>query len=121
MEHILAMEEETKMLKEALAKRNGELQASRTLCSRTTSKLSSLEKQLEVLNSDQKQIKPALKLHIEGPRSQTASNPPSLTSMSEDGNDDELSSMKSWALALISELSQLNKEKDLGRSDKSRA
>ena len=40
--------------------------------------------------------------------------------MSEDGNDDELSSMKSWASALISELSQIKKEKDLGRSDKSR-
>ena len=53
MEHLLAMEEETKMLKEALAKRNGELQDSRTLCART-SKLSSLEKQLEVLNSYQK-------------------------------------------------------------------
>ena len=51
-EHILAMEEETKMLKEDLAKRNGELQASRILCARTRSKLSSLEKQLEVLNSD---------------------------------------------------------------------
>ena len=38
-ERLLAMEEETKMLKEALEKRNGELQASRTLCARTTSKL----------------------------------------------------------------------------------
>lgn len=119
-ERLLAMEEETKMLKEALAKRNGELQASRTLCARTASKLSSLEKQLEVLNSDQKQRKPSLELHIEGPRSQTASNPPSLTSMSEDGNDDEVSCAESWASALISELSQIKKEKDLGRSDKSR-
>lgn len=117
-ERLLAMEEETKMLKEALAKRNGELQASRTLCARTASKLSSLEKQLEVLNNDQKQRKPALELHIEGPRSQTASNPPSLTSMSEDGNDDEVSCAESWASALISELSQIKKEKDLGRSDK---
>lgn len=118
-ERLLAMEEETKMLKEALAKRNGELQASRTLCARTASKLSSLEKQLEVLNNDQKQRKPALELHIEGPRSQTASNPPSLTSMSEDGNDDEVSCAESWASALISELSQIKKEKDLGRTDKS--
>ena len=75
---------------------------------------------MEVLNSDQKQRKPALELHIEGPRSQTASSPPSLTSMSEDGNDDEVSYAKSWASAMISELSQINKEKDLGRSDKSR-
>lgn len=117
-ERLLAMEEETKMLKEALAKRNGELQASRTLCARTASKLSSLEKQLEVLNNDQKQRKPTLELHIEGPRSQTASNPPSLTSMSEDGNDDEVSCAESWASALISELSQIKKEKGLGRSDK---
>lgn len=117
-ERLLAMEEETKMLKEALARRNGELQASRTLCARTASKLSSLEKQLEVLSNDQKQRKPALDLHTEGPRSQTASNPPSLTSMSEDGNDDEVSCAESWASALISELSQIKKEKDLGRSDK---
>ena len=107
------------MLKEALEKRNGELLASRRLCARTTSKLSSPEKQLEVLNSDQKKRKPSLELQIEGPRSQTASNPPSLTSMSEDGNDDEVTCVESWASTLISELSQIKKEKYLGRSDKS--
>ena len=39
--------------------------------------------------------------------------------MFEDGNDDEVSCPESWASALISELSQIKKEKDLGRSDKS--
>eukprot|EP01018_Ginkgo_biloba_P020015 Gb_02939 [translate_table: standard] len=117
-ERMLAMEEETKMLKEALSKRNGELQASRILCARTASKLSSVEKQLEALNSGQKLKKAALELHLEGPRSQSTSNPPSLASMSEDGNDDEASCAESWASALISELSQFRKEKCTRKSDK---
>ncbi|KAF3493045.1 hypothetical protein DY000_02055151 [Brassica cretica] len=62
-ERLLAMEEETKMLKEALAKRNSELQVSRNLCARTANKLQTLE-------------------------SQRMSNPPSMASMSEDGNED---------------------------------
>ncbi|KAG5612209.1 hypothetical protein H5410_023490 [Solanum commersonii] len=45
-EHLLAMEEETKMLKEALADRNSELQASRSICAKTSSKLQSLQAQL---------------------------------------------------------------------------
>ncbi|KAF2324678.1 hypothetical protein GH714_016225 [Hevea brasiliensis] len=49
-ERLLAMEEETKMLKEALAKRNSELQASRNLCAKTASRLQSLEAQLQVNN-----------------------------------------------------------------------
>lgn len=46
MDRLLAMEEEMKMLKEALAKRNNELQLSRNECAKTTSKLQSLEAQL---------------------------------------------------------------------------
>ncbi|KAH9307592.1 hypothetical protein KI387_035503, partial [Taxus chinensis] len=117
-ERLLAMEEETKMLKEALSKRNTELQASRMMCARTVSKLSSVEKQLEALNNGQKPRKPALELHVEGPRGQITSNPPSLTSVSEDGNDDHISCAESWASALVSELSHIQKEKSSGTSNK---
>ncbi|XAR64181.1 hypothetical protein NMG60_11024428 [Bertholletia excelsa] len=83
---LLAMEEETKMLKEALAKRNNELQASRNLS-----------------NSHQ---------------SQKAGSPPSITSVSEDGNDDEGSCAGSWATASVSEFSHF-KEKNTEKSNKS--
>lgn len=106
-ERLLAMEEETKMLKEALAKRNSELQASRNLCAKTASKLQSLEAQ----NNNQLKSPPKSMLHVEGYSIQNASNPPSLTSMSEDENDDKVSCADSWATALISELSHIKKEK----------
>ncbi|KHG28104.1 Filament-like plant protein 4 [Gossypium arboreum] len=99
-ERLLAMEEETKMLKEALAKRNSELQASRSLCAKTSSKLQSLEAQLARSPSK-----------AEVYSSQNASTPPSVTSVSEDGNDDDRSCAESWATALVSELSQFKKEK----------
>ncbi|KAK9269899.1 hypothetical protein L1049_025472 [Liquidambar formosana] len=99
-ERLLAMEEETKMLKEALAKRNSELQASRIICAKTESKLQTLEAQLQVNNQQECPEK-----------SQNASNPPSLTSMSEDGNDDQGSCAESWATTLISEFSQFKKDK----------
>ncbi|KAI4389608.1 hypothetical protein MLD38_001816 [Melastoma candidum] len=67
-ERLYAMEEETKMLKEALAMRNSELQASRSACAQTASKLQHMESHLLVYN---------------------ASNPPSLASMSEDGNEED--------------------------------
>ncbi|XP_038716763.1 filament-like plant protein 4 isoform X2 [Tripterygium wilfordii] len=98
-ERLLAMEEETKMLKEALAKRNGELQASRNLCAKTASKLQILEAQLQICNQPENYL------------SNNASNPPSVTSMSEDGNDDERSCANSCATAMMSEISQFKKEK----------
>ncbi|KAF5740837.1 filament-like plant protein 4 [Tripterygium wilfordii] len=105
-ERLFAMEEETKMLKEALAKRNGELQASRNLCARTASKLQSLEAQQQISNQPKNYL------------SHSASNPPSLTSMSEDGNDDERSCADSWATAMMSEISQFKKEKNNGKSNR---
>ncbi|XP_038704023.1 filament-like plant protein 4 isoform X2 [Tripterygium wilfordii] len=104
-EHLLAMEEETKMLKEALAQRNGELQASRNLCTKTASKLQSMEAQLQISNQQKNSL------------SHNAS-PPSLTSMSEAGNDDERSCADSWATAMISELSQFKKEKNNEKSNR---
>ncbi|KAK9748453.1 hypothetical protein RND81_02G058500 [Saponaria officinalis] len=104
-ERLLAMEEETKMLKEALAKRNSELQASRSICAKTASKLQSLEAHVQAFNQQQGFSK------AERSFSQRDSNPPSMASFSEDGNDDAASCSESWSSALISELSQI-KEKN---------
>ncbi|XP_076938286.1 filament-like plant protein 4, partial [Bidens hawaiensis] len=98
-ERLLAAEEETKMLKEALAKRNTELQASRCVCAKTVSKLQSLESQL--------QSNSRLKTVI----SQNASNPTSVGSVSEEGNDDDVSIAGSSATTLVSELSHNKKDK----------
>ncbi|XP_030485282.2 filament-like plant protein 4 isoform X1 [Cannabis sativa] len=116
-ERLLGMEEETKMLKEALAKRNSELQASRSMCAKTASKLQSLEAQIQNSNQHKTSPKSIVPITTEGSFSQNASNPPSLTSMSEDGNDDDRSCAESWATALISELSHFKKDKDTEKSD----
>ncbi|KAK9059908.1 hypothetical protein SSX86_020612 [Deinandra increscens subsp. villosa] len=100
-ERFLAMEEETKMLKEALSKRNTELQASRSICAKTVSKLQSLESQLQS-NSQLKAI-----------ISHNASNPQSVASVSEEGNDDDVSIAGSWATTLISELPHNKKDKTI--------
>ncbi|KAJ0954598.1 putative transcription factor bZIP family [Helianthus annuus] len=92
-ERLLAMEEETNMLKEALAKRTTELQASRNVCAKTVSKLQSLEGQLQ----SNSQLKTS----------------PSVASVSEEGNDDDVSVAGSWATALISELSHNKKDKSI--------
>ncbi|XP_042494105.1 filament-like plant protein 4 [Macadamia integrifolia] len=110
---LLAMEEETNMLKEALAKRNSELQTSRNMCAKTASMLRSLEAQMHTLNQQKSSPKSTTDMPIENSSSQSASNPPSLTSMSEDGIDEDGSCAESWATALISELSQFKKERDV--------
>lgn len=46
-ERVVAMDEEMKMLKEALSQRNGEIQASRLLCSKTSAQLSAVEEDLK--------------------------------------------------------------------------
>ncbi|XVE69759.1 hypothetical protein DITRI_Ditri10aG0016800 [Diplodiscus trichospermus] len=117
-ERLLAMEEETKMLKEALAKRNSELLASRNLCAKTSSKLQSLEAQFAVSNQQRSPSKAIVQIPAEVYSSRNASNPPSVTSVSEDGNDDDRSCAESWATALISELSQFKKEKSTEKSNK---
>ncbi|MQM01222.1 hypothetical protein Taro_033970 [Colocasia esculenta] len=115
---LLAMEEETKMLKEALSKRNSELQASRNVCAKTASKLRSFEAQMLVLNQQRSPTKCNLEIDIEGSLSQNGSDPPSLTSMSEDGIDDQGSCTESWATALMSELSHFKREKDVDKAER---
>lgn len=48
---IANMDEETRMLKEALTKRNDELQQARIMCSNTASRLTTVENELETLRS----------------------------------------------------------------------
>ncbi|CAA7399636.1 unnamed protein product [Spirodela intermedia] len=114
---LLAMEEETKMLKEALSKRNSELQTSRTICAKTSSKLRSLETHMLVVNR-QSPSKFSPETYVDGSLSQNGSNPRSLTSMSEDGIDEQESFGESWSTTLISELSHFNKEKDADKHEK---
>nr|GMD98431.1 filament-like plant protein 4 [Ipomoea batatas] len=117
-ERLLGMEEETKMLKEALATRNSELQTSRSTCAQTISKLQSLEAQLQV-NGDQKSP-PKSNIHIPkvGSFNQIASSP-SFTSVSEDGNDDNISCTGSWATAVISGPTHPKKEMNFDSPHKS--
>nr|DAD47001.1 TPA_asm: hypothetical protein HUJ06_016938 [Nelumbo nucifera] len=111
---LLAMEEETKMLKEALAKRNSELQDSRNMYAKTASRLRSLEVQMQMAY----QPKSNAEMPTERSSSQNASTPPSLTSMSEDGLDEDASCAESWATALISELSHFKKERNIDKTNK---
>ena len=46
-ERVVAMDEEMKKLKLALAQRNGELQSARLMCSKTASQLSIVEEELK--------------------------------------------------------------------------
>ncbi|KAM3304624.1 hypothetical protein P3S67_011490 [Capsicum chacoense] len=95
-ERLLAMEEETKMLKEALAHRNSELQTSRSICAKTASKLQNLEAQLQA-NAEQKspQKSTIRQQHSDGSFTHETNHLPRLASISEDGNDDnELSHVK---------------------------
>lgn len=115
-ERLLAMEEETKMLKEALAKRNSELQASRSMCAKTLSKLQSLETHLQTSDQQKGCPKSIIQITRESIYSQNASNAPSLTSISEDGNDDVGKCVESWSTASLSELSQTQNEKNIEKS-----
>ncbi|GJN41443.1 hypothetical protein PR202_gn00819 [Eleusine coracana subsp. coracana] len=113
---LLSMEEETKMLKEALTKRNSELQTSRSMYAKTAGKLRSLEVQMLNGNQHKSPSTPNMDIQFDGAMSQNGSNPPSMTSMSEDGVDDEGSCTGSWANALVSELSHFKKERTVKSS-----
>ncbi|GAB4839106.1 hypothetical protein Ancab_028634 [Ancistrocladus abbreviatus] len=116
-ERLLVMEEETKMLKEALAMRNSELQTSRSMCAKPASKLQSLEVQLQILNQQHGSAMADIPIGAVHSLNQNASNPPSIMSMSEDGNDDIGCFPESWASALMSDLSHIQ-VKNVDRSNK---
>eukprot|EP00261_Vitis_vinifera_P033879 XP_019075122.1 PREDICTED: filament-like plant protein 4 [Vitis vinifera] len=114
---LLAMEDETKMLKEALAARNHELQTSRSMCAKVAGRLKSLEAQQDLL---QQRSSPRSNYGVptEGSSSQNGSNPASVASTSEDGIDEEGSCVESLATSLISDLPHCRGNKRLGKSRK---
>ncbi|XVF15890.1 hypothetical protein REPUB_Repub09cG0195400 [Reevesia pubescens] len=93
---LLEMEEETKMLKEALASRNSELQAVRDMCAKKSVRVKSLEAQIQALNNQASSPKSSIGHPADGSSSQYASNAPSTTSLSEDGIDEEGRSAESF-------------------------
>ncbi|KAL5216416.1 hypothetical protein ABZP36_007817 [Zizania latifolia] len=98
------MQDENKTMKESLSRKDGELQFSRTMLARTTSKLSQVEAQLEELSRGW-----AVTEVVKGSPT-VVENP--LSSISEDGcNEDNASCSSSWASALISELEHFKKGK----------
>ncbi|MCO5563788.1 hypothetical protein L7F22_017436 [Adiantum nelumboides] len=103
-EKLRAMEEETNILRETLAKKSVDLQSARLLCARTANKLSGAEEQLESLQGTPKSVKSTQSSALDGffLRSCTANS---------DMLDDEVSCAESWASALITELAQLKKPK----------
>lgn len=107
-----AIEDENKTLKESLSRKDGELQFSRTMLARTTSKLSQVEAQLEDLSKGRTTAE-----FVKG--CPTAVDNP-LSSISEDGrNEDNVSCSGSWASALLSELEHFKKGKLTAHSSKS--
>lgn len=118
MGRCLAMEEEMKMLKEALAKRNSELQVSRNVSAKTMSKLRGLEAQVHLSNPQKGSPRLNLEMPAEGFSSQNGSNPPSLMSLSEDGIDEEGSCAESWATPMVPELLKIRTEKSIDKSVK---
>ncbi|XP_051139414.1 filament-like plant protein 4 [Andrographis paniculata] len=112
-DRLLAMEEETKMLKEALAKRNSELQDSRSICAQTASKLQSLEAQIQA-NGEHKN--PLRQVHNDV---REGSNLTRFPSVSEDGNEDDVSCTGSWSTGFMSEVSRFKKENNIDTQQKS--
>ncbi|KAG7540177.1 Filament-like plant protein [Arabidopsis thaliana x Arabidopsis arenosa] len=89
----LELEEEIQTLKEHLAARNNELQVSRNVCAKALGKLKILEGQMHMFNNDKSAPKSNSRNLSESPSSGHDHNyPPSVTSVSEDGFDEEGSS-----------------------------
>ncbi|XP_010263478.1 PREDICTED: filament-like plant protein 7 [Nelumbo nucifera] len=103
VERLCSMDEENKALKEALIKKDSELQSSRIMYAHTASKLSQVEAQLGILMKGQKTMVLS--------KNSSIPNMLSVDSTSGIGNDDELSCAESWASALISELEHFRNEK----------
>ncbi|XP_042420157.1 filament-like plant protein 7 isoform X1 [Zingiber officinale] len=108
VDRLRATEDENKILKESLIKKNNELQASHAMFSRTAMKLSQVEKQLEELSKGQV---------CELARGSPLSCDIPLSSISEHGaNDDSVSCAESSASALVSELEHFRSGKSTASS-----
>ncbi|CAN6236457.1 unnamed protein product [Urochloa humidicola] len=112
LSRLHAIEDENKAIKESLSRKDGELQFSRTMLARTTSKLSQVEAQLEELSRGRagEELLKGIPTVVENP----------LSSISENGrNEDNVSCSGSWASALLSELEHFKKGKLTAHSSKS--
>ncbi|XP_020572206.1 filament-like plant protein 4 isoform X2 [Phalaenopsis equestris] len=98
---LLVMEEEMKLLQEALSKCNDELKTSKDNCAKQPNK------PRLVLTQQKNSSIPNIDFCFGN-----ESKPPSLTSLSEDGFREEVSSSKSCPTALYSEISHSKKERD---------
>lgn len=105
-DRMSSMEEETKLLKEALSRRNEELHASRLLCAKTANKLSIAEDHLESLQGTPTETKINCFDHSMNNESSIASVP---DGEADANNVEEASCAESWASALISELALFKK------------
>ncbi|KAF8091991.1 hypothetical protein N665_0428s0001, partial [Sinapis alba] len=105
-EQLCLLEEENKTLRDALNKKVNELQFSRTMYSRTASRLLEFESHLEESSKGTTNIEPS--------RSSNVSHEVSLASLSEFDNDDKVSCSDSWASALLSELENVKNKKQKG-------
>ncbi|RWR83007.1 filament-like plant protein 7 isoform X2 [Cinnamomum micranthum f. kanehirae] len=111
IEQLCGMEEENKVLKEKLMKKNSDLQSLRTMYSSMASKLSQVEAQLAEMSKGQTSLELA--------RSVPMLND-ALASIYGDGsNEDEIGCAESWASALLSELDHFRNGKPKGQSCKS--
>ncbi|KAK6916422.1 Filament-like plant protein [Dillenia turbinata] len=95
IERLCGLEEENKMLKDTLTKKNNELNSSRVMSARMASKLTKVEAQLGELSKSQKRLEPE-----SSPRSSDISIMPAF----DVGDQTESRCSESWASALISEL-----------------
>ncbi|KAI4327717.1 hypothetical protein L6164_020144 [Bauhinia variegata] len=114
---LMAMEEETKALKEALDTSNTELQASRNRCAKTVGRLKSLEAEMQAFKQKRSSQNSNLIIDSGFPPSRITNNPPSIKSISEDGLGDAESLVESCA-ASISDLSDSGRCENIDKSEK---
>ncbi|KAJ7554776.1 hypothetical protein O6H91_05G008800 [Diphasiastrum complanatum] len=119
-EKLVAMEEEIKMLKEALESRTNELQEARLMCTKTASKLSKVEQQLDALSNTKVVPVSTLTANVAHLESTSRKNKtPSLASVSvESCNGIDANHADIWASALIAELENFRKDKVKETPDK---
>ncbi|KAH7422142.1 hypothetical protein KP509_13G092800 [Ceratopteris richardii] len=115
-DRLAAMEEENRLLKEALSKRIGELQASWLLCAKTASKLSIAEDHLESLQGTPREKVKTDRFSMNSPTPEILGPGMVFLSDVEAGFEDhvvtdEASCAESWASALIDELDHFKREK----------
>ncbi|XP_074561925.1 filament-like plant protein 4 [Curcuma longa] len=109
---LYAIEEETKMLTEALSERNGELQITRSMFAKTASRLRSVEAQFLSLSQHKISPKPSIDISFDSTLRQYECNPRSFTSTSEDGTDVDTTYSESLATTLLPDQSQFSSEKE---------